>query len=223
VRSASALLVLALLALAGCDTTQRIDQRYALRAQRTLASRHALPVLAADPDVAVVAVTRLRGAAVVTLRNRSSRPLADVPLLLRAGGRWVNRRANLDYFQTHVASIAPGATVRWVFAGRIPRGRLRAVAGAPERRADASALPALRASAVAAGAGVRAVVANHSSIPQYNLPLYATAERGGRVVAAGFTTLEDLDRGASLTLELPLRGDARGASVRLEATPTILR
>jgi hypothetical protein len=70
-------------------------------------------------------------------------------------------------------------------------------------------------------AGGQITVRNNSSIPQYQLPIYAIASRRGRYVAAGGTTIADLGGGAQVRLRVPLIGDPRGATVSLEAPPTI--
>jgi hypothetical protein len=72
-----------------------------------------------------------------------------------------------------------------------------------------------------ARAGGLITVRNTSSIPQYQLPVYAIASRRGRYVAAGQTTIADLGGGAQVRLRVPLVGDPRGATVSLEAPPTI--
>jgi hypothetical protein len=224
-------MLLVVLPLAGCTTTQDVNQRYRLRASRTLASRQPLLVRRATPDVVVRGVWLVRGhgtAVIAELANRTARTLTDLPVsvgLRRAGGRrvYLNRRGGLDYFQTHVAALAPHATLRWVFttAGRAAHGRPFATVGAARGRA--AALPRLTASTAGTGGALRVRVHNGSSVPQYGLPVYALARRDGRWVAAGRTTVDELDGGAARTLGLRLTGDARRATLRLEALPTIFR
>jgi hypothetical protein len=224
VRSASPLfLALGALVLTGCVTTQQRNERYKLRADRTLDSRKPLRVRAPGTDASVGAITVLRGAhggaIVVELRNRSGHALSDLPISVGVGRRALNARGGLNFFQTHVASIARGAQVRWVFTtrGRIPHGRPFAVVGDAAR--SPTQLPRITATAQAGDAVVR----NPSDVPQYGLPVYALARRGGRYVAAGRTTLRQLDTGGAVTVPLHLIGDRHGAPLELEALPTIFR
>jgi hypothetical protein len=234
--AALALAVLAPAALAGCVSTQRLDERARLRATRLLASRAPTLVTQAAPQVRVgpLAVLRAGGATavVVTLRNVSDRALTDLPISVgyaRSGRRvYLNRRAGLDYFQTHVPAIAARGRVRWVLTTRrrLPRGaRPFALVGAPAAAvAHSAALPALVATAARRWRGGLAVrVRNASDVPQYGLPLYAFAVRGGRYLAAGRATLAHLGTRATATVRLRLVGAARGAAVSVEALPTIFR
>lgn len=219
-RSASPVIVLlAALVLSGCVTTQRRNERYKLRADRTLAGRKAVRVTTATTAVAVERVTALRarrgGAVVVELRNRTARALSDLPISVRVGATALNARAGLGFFQAHVAAIGPHARVSWVFTTRrrIPRGRAGAIVG-PAARTPAS-LPAISARA--------AVVRNATGVPQYGLPVYALVRRGGRYVAAGATTVDELGSHGSARVSIPLIGDRRGGAIAYEALPTIFR
>lgn len=224
VRSASPiLLALAALILAGCVTTQQTNERYKLRADRTLAGRKPLRVTAPGTDASVGRITILRaphgGAVVVEVRNRTDRALSDLPITVGIGRRPLNARGGLNFFQTHVASVAPQRSVAWVFTTRrrIPRGRPFALIGDAAR--SPAALPAITAKPAAKGAVVR----NTTDVPQYGLPVYALARRGGRYVAAGRTTLQELGTGSSVTVPLRLIGARHGAPLELEALPTIFK
>ena len=231
VRSASALLlVLSALALAGCVTTQQRNERYKLRANRTLAGRKPLLVTEPSSEVGIVGVTVVRGprsgAVVVELANHSGRALSDLPISVGviAHGRraYLNRRGGLDFFQTHVAAIAPGARIAWVFTRRRPvaRGRPFAVVGDALR--SPTRLPRIVA-APAAGRGLRVTLHNTTAVPQYGLPIYALARRGGHYVAAGRATVTELGSSATTTVGVPLVGSRRATSIQLEALPTIYR
>jgi hypothetical protein len=180
-------------------------------------------VLQPGSDVSVGRVTVLRatrgGAVVVEMTNRSDRALSDLPISVGMGHSPLNARRGLDFFQTHVASIAPGGQVRWVFTTRqrIPHGRPFAVVG------DAARSPAQLPHISAALADGGVVVRNSSDVPQYGLPVYALVRRAGRYVAAGRTTLQQLGTGSAVTVPLRLIGARQGAPVELEALPTIFR
>jgi hypothetical protein len=135
----------------------------------------------------------------------------------------LNRRAG--YFDNHVASIAPHGRVRWVFVTRhaLARGaHAFAVAGASDASLPGrpQVLPSLSS---AAGVGKRPAVkvVNRGSVPQYGLPVYAFARRGGRYVAAGRAQLDHLGTRATATVSLSLVGAVRGAALQTEVLPSI--
>ena len=221
--------------LAGCVTTQQRNERAKLAAKRLLASREPLQLGAptAQVHVADVALVRdgRRSAFVVAVANRGGRPVADVPIEVgvRAAGQRhsLNRRGGLGYFDSHVASIPPGGQVRWVFVTRrvVPRGaRPFAVAGTPDSALPGrpEALPSVASQAVP-GRPLRVTVRNRGSVPQYGLPVYAFARRGGRYVAAGRTTVEHLGTRAAATIVLPLVGAAPAGQLETEALPSVFR
>jgi hypothetical protein len=224
-RSVSGLL-LAAVVLGGCTTTQDVNQRYALRANRILAGREPIRVTEANPAVAVQRVSVVRGhgtAVVVELVNRTGDALTDLPISVGVGKRYLNARKGLDYFQTRVAAIAPHGRTRFVFATRkpVPKGKPFARVGTQDAPHSGlvSALPRLAVSGDAAHAEVR----NASDIPQYNLPVYALVREHGRYVAAGRAIVEELDHHAASTVAIRLAGTAGGGDVELEALPTIFR
>ena len=221
-RSASPLiLALGALVLSGCVTTQQRNERYKLRADRTLESRKPLLVRRPAGDIRVGGVTALRSgrgsAVVVELENRSGHALGDVPISVGVGRTRLNARGGLEFFQTHVAAIGAGARVTWVFTTprRIPRGRPFAVAGDAAR--SPAALPRIEVSPAPGGALVR----SRTDVPQYGLPVYALARRAGRLVAAGRATVAQLGSTRSATVALRMVGAPRGAQIELEALPTI--
>jgi hypothetical protein len=229
-RSAELVLALgAVLLVAGCSTTQQKSARAKVQAERLLATRKQVLVRQPNPSVRVEGVTLLRGhgrtAVVVALRNDGSRPVSDLPISLRTGGgRYLNRRAGLGYFQTHAPAIVPGGEATWVFVTRA-RVRARGVSARvglqPAVSARPARLPLLRA-APAAGIG-RATVTNSSGVPQYGLVVYAFARRGARLVAAGRGSLARLGPGRRATVPLSLVGSARGLTMRVQAPPTIFK
>ncbi len=224
--------------LCGCVSTQTKNARLVLQNERTLAMESSVRVTRTNPDVAVAQVATVRAAGgsavVVTLRNRSSRPLSDLPiavrLRLRAGGRThvsqLNGGANLAYFDTHLASIPAHGTTIWVLdTRRLPPGARPVVkVGLATVPATTRArfLPRLRVRALASGhAGELSVsVRDLSGVPQYGLPVYAVALRGGRPVGAATASVSTLAPGARTTVHLRLPDSASGA-LELSAPATI--
>jgi len=238
VRSASPIaLGLALTALAGCATTQQQASRLRLNDARLRASQLPVRVTTLDPGVRVKDVAILRSAnqsaVVVRVQNAGARPLSDLPIsvgLIARGGRrlYLNSSAGLDYFQTHLPGVPARGSLAWVFTTRraLPKG-LRAFAAVgppgPIAPAGAPALPRILVvrTGRSSGRGLRVSVSNPSQVPQYQLQLYAVAHNGRREVGAAQATIAQLGSGASAEVQLKLVGDLAGASVALEAAPTI--
>ncbi len=228
--------------LTGCvETTEQKSARAKLTADRVLASQAPVRVTRRNPQVSVLdvgLVTRHGTSAVaVTLRSNVARPVSDLPISVgvvtgRGRATYLNRAANLPYFQTHVAAIAGAGSVTWVFTtrGAPPAGaRPFAAVGFPTvaDQAGATSLPTITASTAAPGPGhpgpVSATVTNHSSVPQVGLAVYAIASSGRRLLAAGQTSVAQLDPGDSATVAIRLVGAPAAATVQLSAPPTNLR
>jgi hypothetical protein len=238
--AAGAVAVLGAGLLAGCATTQQKAARLRLNSARILASQNGTRVTTAGDAVAVTGIALIvsdrRTAFVVTVRNPGRRPVSDLPISVgyRAGRRrlvYLNAGANLTYFDAHLPAVAARSTLTWVYAA----GRRLARAARPFALVGATA--AVPGSAVASppvirtgvpatekGGVVTVAVRNLSGVPQYQLPVYAVAQRGGRTVAAGVQTVPTLNGNADQTVRLHLLGDpgrvGRGRVV-VEAPPTI--
>jgi hypothetical protein len=223
--------------LTGCVSTQTKAARLRINADRIRASQSDTRVTAANAElsvtgVAVVAAGR-RAAFVVAIRNNSDRAISDLPISI--GYRRKTHRptylnaANPEYFAAHLPVIASHRSLIWVSAPtrRLPHGtRPFAVVGRTPAVPSTSAgrLPVIHVTPGAMTDGrLKVNVQNRSSIPQYQLPVYAVAERGGRAVAAGEATVKELDGGASQTLRLALLGRAGSAAVQLAAAATIVQ
>lgn len=233
--------------LTGCVSTQRKNARAKLVAERTLDGRRPQLVRERNRDVRVVDAAlvhgRRGGAVVVTLRNRGSRSLTDVPITVGVRGRNgrrtpLNGGRGLAWYQTHVPAIGAGEATAWVFTTRrrVPGGRPYAVAGAPAGPIVTEAgggLPGVAATAVptrgarrarggrGARSAVRVALDNRSNVPQYGLQVYAVARDGGRVVAAGKATVRHLATRGRARAQVPLVGTPGERPVRVHALPTI--
>jgi hypothetical protein len=230
-------------ALGGCSvtTTQTKDARLTVKADRTLAKPPKADAIDHGGDVEVTQTAIVRGdkdtAIAVRVRNTSSHPVNDVPLLVgihAKGGKdeYVNLEKGVSYFQSHVPSIAPDSEETWIFASKkeVPEGEPFAKVGEP---ADppltvAKDLPALDVSQELkptgkGSANLEVKVANPSDVPQYELELYAWAEDGKKLVAAGTANVTELESGATATVHLPLVGDPGKAPVEVFVPPTIFQ
>jgi hypothetical protein len=231
-----AALVLATLALSGCETTVEKSAELQKQAKRVTLSEKGLSITRESTDVKVLSATIVRGsegaAAIVTIQNRSSRTLRNVPLAIDvrgADGRTVfqNNGPGLEAALVSVASVGAHRTLTWVDdqlpASGAPASMTARVGPAP---ALSGSLPRLTIYGArlsedpSNGLVASGTVANHSSIAQKNLVLFGVARRGGHVVAAGRGVLPELAAGASAPFQVFLVGDAGAAQLKLSAPPT---
>jgi len=215
--------------ITGCVSTEQIAARARLVSARELASQSTTQVGQTNPNVTVdrVALIHARSgtAVVVSLRNNTSTTLTDLPIsiAIRAGHRelYLNRSANLDYFESHIAAIGPHAATDWAFTTdrRVAGGRAVATVGFPDLHPSlAGGLPRLEASP---DGTARVTVSNHSTIPQYDLQVYVIAMQAGRYVGAGSAEVPHLGTHATTSVRVTFLGVARGATMKLIALPTI--
>lgn len=231
---------LGLTVLTGCATTQQQAARIQLNNARIRANLTALRLTGTSSAVDVTSIGVLRDrsggrvAVVVTLRNRSPSPVSDLPLLVGAklaNGHqmYLNSAPNLAYFRNHVPAIAAHGELTWVLTliHKLPRGArpfVRVGSPNPTTTPAIGTLPTLRVeTSELTGSDATVTVQNASGVTQYQLPVYAVATRGQRSVAAGQALVEELDGGATARLRLPLVGNASGATLSLEAPPTIFK
>jgi hypothetical protein len=233
------ILALAPLALAGCESSQARSARERAAASHRVREQ-GLRIARTNPDVRVAATTLVndahagRSAAVVELRNTSRRTLAALPLLFTvtgAGGKklFSNDLPGASADLTTVPSLAPGDTLTWVNDAIVGISGGRAVdvrVGEPSApvAAGGAAPPRVRVSGVHLDHdpidGVTAVgrVVNASSIPQQRLVIFATARRGGRIVAAGRAVVPVVQPGAKgARFTVFFVGDPTGAKLSLQA------
>jgi hypothetical protein len=231
------LAILALGALAGCATTQQEATRLQLNSARIRASQYAIRVRRRDPNVRVSAIALLRSgrrtAIVVRVHNLADRSLTDLPVSVGVTAphglrRYLNDRAGIGYFDTHLSAIGPGAELTWVFASNatLPTdARPFVVVGSPTPGfSSATRLPQLTAELQTVSGRpniVRLTVRNDSGVPQYQLPVYATVSSRRGFLAAGTATIAHLGTGASTSLQMTLLGSATKAAPVLEVPPTI--
>lgn len=228
--------LVAIATLAGCATTQQEASRLQLNSARIRATELRVRVRHPNREIRVTAVAALaagRGTAIlVRLHSVSRRILTDLPISVGEIGphgrvRYLNGAVGSDYFGAHVAAIAPGATVSWVFTSPstiAPRTHLFARVGTSEAGfSNARTLPVISVSVlgpVTRGA-VSLAVRNRSAVPQYELQVYGTVSGSHGYLAAGRATVAHLGSGATQTLRMRLLGNPAHAAPVLQAPPTI--
>jgi hypothetical protein len=114
--------------------------------------------------------------------------------------------------------------------GGLPAVAAHATATAAGSSADAvTASAGVQVSGVSLGNGIagpylNGTVANHSGVAQHNMPIFAVALRGGRVVAAGRALVPSLPASAGgrpASFRIYLVGSPAGAQIELTAAPTV--
>lgn len=230
--------------LPGCVTTQEKNSWKLLVNARTLAAQKAVRVTHQNPGVRVERVQLVRvgngrvGAVAVRVRNLTRRPLTDLPISVGVPGpkhakTYLNDKANIDYYDTHVPAIPAARTTIWVLPVtakqakdlKVLKGRPFAVVGDATSPASTTVqqLPQIGTAQRGAGFGshLKVSIDNHSGLPQFGLQVYAVAVKDGAYVAAARKTIRNLGGGASATVGMTLLGNPAHGSVQLSALPTI--
>jgi hypothetical protein len=237
-----AALVLVALALTGCETTAEKSAKLEKEAERQpghgqlkakgLSIAH--ESTAVKVVEAVVVHSSEGSAAAVTLHNLSARALANVPIAITvrdASGAtlYTNGAAGLARTLVSLTLLAPHAELTWVDdqvqgSGTPVSVSAKVGEGAPAGHGIPSiALQGAHEVQEGGGTVVDGNVANHSSVAQKELVVYAAARRGGRIVAAGRAIVPQLGAGATSPFQVFLIGDASGAQLQLSAPASTLR
>lgn len=241
-----AALVLAALALTGCESNQersaklekaarQHDHESELHAQ---AAQKALAITRLSTRVKVIAATVLHdsegAAAVLTLRNSSNSTLRDMPIQItvkNAAGAstYTNATPGLSPSLVSVSLLPAHGVLTWIDDQVQSSGVPASVSAKVGEASPASgAIPTLTvqgahlAQGSASGAGAEGVVVNHSGVSQQELIVYAVARRAGRIVAAGRAVLAQAPAGASTPFQIFLVGEPHGATLEVSAPATTL-
>jgi hypothetical protein len=229
-----------LIGAAGCETTQERSAKIALRLghQNAIASTTKLGAVNRDVRVSETALLSSGGETAVALEltNTGSQAQTDFPVLVDvvdAQGRSVYRNdtKGIEPSIQQLALLPAHATAWWVdndllASGGVPK-TVSATIGASTQSAPAT-VPAIttkdiRASNSFPGPHVSVIVENRSAIAQTQLPIYAVALSGGRVVGAGRGIVPGLAAGASTQVQVPMVGTVNGSTISLTVPPTSLR
>jgi hypothetical protein len=227
----SRLLVLAVLplALAACESSQTKSARLAKQAKAARTEK-GISVARPNPDVEVLRTAVVHDdygtAAAVELRLKGKAPQAELPLLLGVGA-YRNDIPGLAPSLTHVPLLEPGTRVWWVndqvqgtggeVAARVGAATAK-VPGKPPELVPGS----LKLERDSSGAYTAGKLLNHSKVEQRGVTIFAVAERGGKIVAAGRAGIERLKAGKKGLFKVFWIGDPSGARVSVYAPPTVL-
>ncbi len=235
-----ALAALAVLALAGCETTAEKSASLERAAKRTHVIAEAkapLRALAAGRPSRKLEVqgtalvhTAEGTAAVVTVRNLTSSTLDKVPILIDVTGSagsslYTNNQPGVSSTLTSIPSIPGGGSVDWVDDQVQAAGTPVGVTAKLGEGEGAGGSPPLHVAAHlseqnANGGTVEGTVTNSSASADQEVLVYATARRGGKVTSAGRAELTEVPAHGSSHFQLFLIGDPSGASLQLTALQT---
>jgi hypothetical protein len=189
-----------------------------------------------DRDVRVSDVTPLsaggRKAIAVKLTQSSSRTQREVPLLVQetgAGGKVVYSNATgAETLLQRVTLLPARKSIWWVddevltsqsaSSAQVTIGTGRRVSS--NTRAGALSATSTGITGQAGSNSVGGELANHTGKAQNSAPVFAVALRGGKIVAAGRAVVATLPaHGAPVPFNIPLVGNATGATIELTALP----
>jgi hypothetical protein len=238
-----AALAIAALVLSGCaNNIERSAKLEKIKRQERLehpqATLKGVVVTHENPQVKVVGAAVVHGeggvAAVVTLRNESSKTLHDAPIAITVNDAkgtvlYQNNAPGLDPTLVSVPLLKPHTATVWVDdqiqATGVPATASARVGEAP---VTSGQLPQVSVGGVHAaeedgnGASVEGTVDNSSKVAQQQLVVYVVARRGGEIVAAGRAVLPEVAAGQRSTFQVFFIGSPRGAKLEASAPPTTL-
>jgi hypothetical protein len=221
-----------------CQSTADKSAKIAAEGRQAVSASATLKIRpSASLRVARAVVVRGAGgtvAAAVEVRNRGGRAQRDVPVLIdvrdaRGASLYKNDTVGLQPALQRLASVGAGRTAWWVndqvTVSGTPR-RVRARVGASPA-ARAGSLPRVRLTGLhfesdATGRYLTGVVVNPSRAALRDVPVFAVALKGTRVVAAGRALVPKLPPHGSpkkVVFRLFFVGDPRGARVALTVAP----
>jgi hypothetical protein len=230
------MLLLCAIAIAGCESSQAKSARLA-KAPRSSTTEKGVKVTKENPGVRVLSTSLVHDkygtAAVVELKSKAGRAQADLPLsfvVTGAGGKrlFANDSPGIAETLNHVPLLRPDERVWWVHdqVQADAAKQVEAKVGTSTVKLPAK-LPRLVPGALTLeqdpdGAYTSGKLRNLSAVAQLELVVYAVAEKGGKIVAAGRAGIDRLPgRGAKL-FKVFWIGSPVGARVHLFTPPTVL-
>jgi hypothetical protein len=220
-----------------CESTESESAKIGREGSAAVAATSTLKLGGANRSVRVSDVTLLSGggrkAVAVKLTSTSPRAQTEVPVLVNvtgAGGKVVysNATGGAEPLLQRVTLLRAQTSTWWVddevlTTGTASAAKVRVGTGKAPRGSARSAALSAKAVHVAEQAGsstVSGLLVNGTGKAQSAVPVFAVASRGGKVVAAGRAVVASVPAGASATsFDLPLVGDATGATIELTALP----
>lgn len=229
--------VFAAVALTGCEST--VDQAKKLSAEGVSAfHQKGVHVAATDKQIRILHTQVIHDAngtaAVIELRNAGSKTVFNAPISInvldRAGHSvFENNTPGLEQDLAHVPLILPGKVFVWIndqVLATGPAAKVSARIGAGSNPKET--LPHIQISGLSltndptSGYAASGRVTNRSKILQRHLVLFATARRGGKIVAVGRSIVARLKAGTHYEFHAYLIGNPTGAQLSVVAPPSVL-
>jgi hypothetical protein len=234
------------LALAGCESSQEKNAKLEKAAKpleaaalaKSAAAERARRITHASTKVAVTGVTLLHSseglATVVTLHNKGASALREVPIKVTVSDAhhrrlYTNATPGQAVLLVSAAYIPAHGTLQWI-DDQIPpeAGATSATALVGEAPAASAHAPILAVQGAhmtedpSSGPGAEGQVVNHSAVSQHELVVYAVAERGSKIVAAGRAVVPEAAASTSTRFQLFFIGEPQGAHLVIAAPPSTL-
>lgn len=223
-------------ALTACESTQDKSDRIARAGGGVKLAAKGHAVARQSREVKVVRTALLQdangAAVVVAMRNRTGRPLMNVPVTFDVRdrrGRSVYRNDAAGLEPSLIgAPLLPGhGTLLWVNDQvQLPAPGRNARARTGGGRSVAKRIPRIVVSRPhlqqdpVSGVAANGKVTNDSKVEQRKLIVYAVAVKHGRPVAAGRAQVNKLKPGKRANYQIFFIGNPRGAKVQVVAPPT---
>ncbi len=230
----SSVALLAVLVLAGCQTTQEKNAQIAKRLGKHNADAAVTKLKGSDPSVRVLSAqivsTSGSTAAALELTNTSSTPQADIPILITAydaAGKAVYTNATVGAGSPsgELSLLAAHATAWWVDASVLSSAgapvRVVAALGAPTAKAPQLTLSA---AGIAGGSNfvgplISGKAINGTSSVLSMVTVYAVALAGSKVLAAGQSVIPTLAANHSSAFQVNVIGHVKGATYAATIAP----
>lgn len=237
------------LMLSACESTESESAKLGREGAKLIAGAGTVALGGSNRAVHVGQVALVQGsgrtAAVVQLTNSGAGEQTDVPVLIdvrspKGASLYRNDIQGLEPSLQQMALLRGHASGWWVDDQVLAAGKLGSVKvrvgdakGAPARtsaaRMSAAGSPAgVQVSATSlgndvAGPYLAGEIVNHTGVVQRNMPIFAVALRGGRVVAGGRALVPNLPVSAAKPtgFRIYLVGSPAGAHIELTPVPTV--
>ena len=245
-RAASALVCGALaLSLGACESTESESAKLGREGAKLIAGSTPVGLGAANSQVHIGQAVLVQGsgrvAAAVQLTNTGAAPQVNVPVLIdvfgaRGTSLYRNDTRGLEPSLQAMSLLGSHRKGWWVddqVLANAPTSvqvRVGASRGSVARQAVLTAVPAVHASVTGLGSEALAgpymtgSVVNRSGVALHNMPIFAVALRGGRVVAAGRALVPSLPASPSaraVNFRIYFVGSPAGAHIELTPAPTV--
>lgn len=230
------------LVLGGCESTESESAKLGREGAKLIAGAGTVGLGGANSAVHVGQVALVQGsgrtAAVVQLTNTGADAQANVPVLIDVRGAkgaslYRNDIQGIEPSLQQMPLLRPHLSEWWVddqvLASVKPSSVKVRVGDAKSAAARASARGAsagVQVSATGLGSDVAGPylageAVNHTGVAQHNMPIFAVALRGGRVVAGGRALVPNLPVSAAkpTAFRIYLVGAPAGAHIELTAAP----